>query len=65
MNYFGVNGNTRALKRLNYYAARAWYKWRSRRSNRTRLTWERFQEVLKDYPLPRPRVYVQIWGDVS
>ena len=65
MNYFGVNGNTRALKRLNYYAARAWFKWRSRRSNRTRLTWGRFQEVLKDYPLPRPRVYVQIWGGVS
>ena len=54
--YFGVNGNTRSLSVLVHQAERAWYKWRNRRSNRSGLTWERFQGVLGDFPLPAPRV---------
>jgi RNA-directed DNA polymerase len=61
-NYFGVNGNTESLSSLLYHAARAWLKWLRRRSQRTRLTWERFMDLLKVYPLPQPRVYVRIWG---
>jgi len=62
MNYFGVSGNTRALTELAHHAQRAWFKWLCRRSNKTRLTWERFNSLLAAYPLPRPRVYVRIWG---
>jgi hypothetical protein len=40
----------------------AWYKWRCRRSQRTRLTWERFTDLLRQLPLPRPRITVRIWG---
>lgn len=61
-NYFGVNGNTRSLSLLKYHAERAWYKWLCRRSQRARLNWERFMHLLRDYPLPRPRISVQIWG---
>jgi group II intron reverse transcriptase/maturase len=61
-NYFGVNGNLRSLKDLLYQAKRAWYKWLGRRSQRARLTWERFAQILREYPLPWPRVVVTIWG---
>jgi hypothetical protein len=61
-NYFGVNGNVRSLSLLRYHAERAWYKWLCRRSQRARLDWERFMDLLRDYPLPRPRISVQIWG---
>jgi len=61
-NYFGVNGNTRSLSLLRYHAERAWYKWLCRRSQRARLNWERFEDLLHDYPLPSPRISVQIWG---
>jgi len=61
-NYFGVNGNLRCLKALLYHAKRAWYKWLRRRSQRVRLTWERFAQVLRVYPLPSPRVVVTIWA---
>jgi RNA-directed DNA polymerase len=61
-NYFGVSGNTSSLASLNHWAARAWYKWLKRRSQRTRLNWERFRDLLRDFPLPRPRVMVSIWG---
>ncbi|MDI3284809.1 group II intron reverse transcriptase/maturase [Polyangium sp. 15x6] len=61
-NYFGVNGNVRSLLLLVEEAKRAWYKWLRRRSNRVRLNWEGFGEMLKSLPLPRPRVMVRIWG---
>lgn len=60
-NYFGVNGNLRSLKALFWHAGRAWFKWLSRRSQRSRLTWQRFNDLLKDMPLPFPRIMVQIW----
>jgi RNA-directed DNA polymerase len=61
-NYFGVNGNLRSLLVLVEVAKRRWFKWLRRRSQRTRLTWERFGALLKRFPLPRPRITVQIWG---
>ncbi len=61
-NYFGVNDNTRCLSTLQHQAKRAWHKWLNRRSQRSRLTWERFNDLLRDFPLPAPRVYVNLWG---
>ena len=60
--YFGVNGNLRSLAVLWHAAKRSWQKWLNRRSQRARMTWERFNAVLKRLPLPTPRIYVQIWG---
>ena len=60
--YFGVNGNHRSLGRLYHHARRAWFKWLCRRSQKQRLNWERFVDLLRDFPIPRPRVYVKIWG---
>jgi group II intron reverse transcriptase/maturase len=60
--YFGVNGNYRSLVVLALAARRLWYKWLRRRSQRTRLTVARYQALLERFPLPRPKIYVQIWG---
>jgi len=61
-NYFGVSGNFRSLLLVVEQAKRSWYKWLCRRSQRKRLTWERFVDLLRDFPLPRPRITVRIWG---
>ena len=61
-NYFGVSGNFQSLLRLVETTKRAWYKWLCRRSQRKRLTWERFTDLLRQRPLPRPRITVRIWG---
>jgi len=61
-NYFGVNGNLRSLDRLYSHVRRAWHKWLSRRSQRAYLNWTRFADLLKDFPLPRPTIRVQIWS---
>lgn len=60
--YFGVNGNQRSIGRLYRHACKAWFKWLCRRSQKKRLTWPRFVDLLRDFPLPVSRVYVQIWG---
>lgn len=62
INYFGVNGNLRSLVQLVRHAERAWYKWLRRRSQRVRLNWKRYADLLRDFPLPRARIVVQIWG---
>lgn len=62
INYFGVNGNADSLTAFVHHCTRAWFKWLRRRSQRARLNWERFKDLLRDFPLPRPRICVQIWG---
>ena len=61
-NYFGVNGNSKSLQQLVEATKYAWYKWLRRRSQRSRLTWKRYKDLLRWWPLPRPRIRVQIWG---
>jgi RNA-directed DNA polymerase len=61
-NYFGVSGNFRSLLMVVQEAKRAWFKWLRRRSQQAHLNWARFGEMLKRFPLPRPRIMVRIWG---
>jgi group II intron reverse transcriptase/maturase len=61
-NYFGVNSNGPSLCRLLWHAERAWLKWLRRRSQRSRLTWERYRKMLKRFPLPAPTIRVQVWS---
>jgi RNA-directed DNA polymerase len=62
INYFGVNGNIAGLTQLVRAAERIWYRWLRRRSQRTRLNWQRFEDLLKAFPLPRPCIKVQVWA---
>ena len=59
--YYGVTGNLAALKRFYYEVQRRWYKWLRRRSQRARMTWDRFQRLLQRYPLPTPIVVHSIY----
>jgi RNA-directed DNA polymerase len=58
----GGRGNFRCLLRLVAATQRAWSKGRCRRSQRKRLTWERCTALLRQRPLPRPRITVRLWG---
>ncbi len=60
-NYFGVNGNVRALALLVHRARNIWRAWLGRRSQRGAVSWARFTALLRTYPLPAPRIRVQIW----
>jgi len=60
-NYFNVKGNTRAVGRVAFHARRAWRKWLCRRSQRSRLSWDRFNDLLRDFPLSAPKVAKSLW----
>jgi group II intron reverse transcriptase/maturase len=61
-NYFAVQGNFKSLVRLHQRSRRLWFKWLKRRSQRTRLNWNSFADILRDFPLPRPRITVPFWS---
>lgn len=52
--FFGITGNGKALQRFKDQVVRTWMKWLGRRSQRAQMSWERFQDLLRRYPLPPP-----------
>lgn len=54
--YYGITGNSRALNSFRYRVERMWIKWLGRRSQRSRLSWDRAENLLARYPLPPARV---------
>jgi hypothetical protein len=61
-NYFGIRGNEKSLSLVVEAAKRAWHKWLNRRSQRSRLNWKRFVDLLGDYPLPQPKATISLWA---
>jgi RNA-directed DNA polymerase len=54
--YYGVPSNTQSLSHFRFQVARHWFRSLRRRSQRTRLTWERMYRLI-DRWLPPPRVH--------
>jgi group II intron reverse transcriptase/maturase len=54
--YYGITGNSKSLSSVHHWVKKLWRKWLSRRSRTSNLTWERFNLLLKRYPLPNPRI---------
>lgn len=58
--YYGVTDNFRGISRYFELVKRLVIKWLRRRSQRRRLTWEKFNLMLARHPLPRPRIMVDL-----
>jgi group II intron reverse transcriptase/maturase len=54
--YYGITGNYRTLDIVYRQSCRSWRKWLNRRSQKAKVTWEKFFRILTRYPLPRPRI---------
>jgi len=54
--YYGIIGNMPSLKKLKWQVTRIWRKWLNRRSQRGRMPWKRFSDVLVCFPLPNPKI---------
>jgi group II intron reverse transcriptase/maturase len=54
--YFGITGNWRMLARFRFEVIHAWRKWLNRRSQRASMSWERMDQLLERYALPKPRI---------
>lgn len=54
--YFGLTMNMRALDQVHDRVKAMWQYWLDRRSQKARMTWERFKALLQRLPLPKPNV---------
>jgi hypothetical protein len=51
-NYFGIPGNSTCLGQFRLYVMKAWRRVLLRRSQRPKLSWERFNAILKVFSTP-------------
>lgn len=54
--YFGITGNIRSLMKFYRRTIQIWKKWLSRRSQKGWISWEQFYRLIKQHPLPPPRI---------
>jgi group II intron reverse transcriptase/maturase len=54
--YYGITGNSDAIRRFSWEVVAVWRKWLNRRSQNAKMTWERMHRLLGHYPLPPPRI---------
>ena len=60
--YYGITDNARSLRSFRQQIRKSLYKWLNRRSQKKSYTWETFSEMLKGYPLARPKIYVNVYA---
>ncbi|MDA3897382.1 MAG: group II intron reverse transcriptase/maturase [Desulfobacteraceae bacterium] len=61
-NYYGVTDNLRGIARFGHEVRKLLFKWLNRRGKKNCLNWEKFEEMLKRFPLPKPRIRVSMFG---
>jgi group II intron reverse transcriptase/maturase len=59
--YYGVTDNLRGISRFFEAAKRLLFKWLNRRGKRGCLSWEKFNQMLEWYPLPQPKIKVNMF----
>ncbi|MGG3468516.1 reverse transcriptase domain-containing protein [Neobacillus pocheonensis] len=60
-NYYCVTDNTQTVNNFNDKIGKLLFKWLNRRSQRKSFTWDKFRLFLDKYPLPSPRIKVNIY----
>ena len=60
-NYYGVTDNSRSIENFTDECKKLIFKWLNRRSQRRSFGWEKFLLFLERYPLPRPRIKVNMF----
>ncbi|RIV18176.1 hypothetical protein D2Q93_14510 [Alicyclobacillaceae bacterium I2511] len=60
--YYGITDNSKMLGRFRYEVSRLLFKWLNRRSQRQSFNYESYNRFLGRHPLPKPRIYVNIYG---
>ena len=59
--YYGITGNGASLGHFHHAVRGLWRKWLDRRSQRARMSWDRYYRLLVRYPLPPARVVHSVY----
>jgi group II intron reverse transcriptase/maturase len=59
--YYGVTDNSSGIERYAHEAKKLLYKWLNRRGGKRQLTWEKLVLMEERFPLPKPRIMVNLF----
>ena len=54
--YYGIRLNSRSIAEFYLRVKNEWLKWLNRRGGKGQLNWSSFNDYLKDWPLPAPKI---------
>ena len=54
--YYGISLNYRSISEFQRLVTKVWQKWLSRRGHKGSINWDSFNELLKNFQLPKPRI---------
>ena len=60
--YYGITDNYDSLNDFCFKVRRSLFFWLNRRSQKKSYSWDGFKDLLREYPLVKPRIYVSIYG---
>ena len=60
--YYGITDNSERIWDFQDKMKKLLVKWLNRRSQRRSYTWDNFNELIKNFPIAKPRIYVSIYG---
>ena len=60
-NYYAITDNSEAISKFYHRVLKLLFKWLNRRSQRTSMNFEQFNMMLKQYPVRRPKIKVNIY----
>lgn len=63
--YYGVTDNSKSINSFRYEVLKTLFKWLNRRGKRGCYTWEKFSKLLSIYPLPKPRIMVNLLSSLK
>lgn len=60
--YYGITDNYLCMVKFRRYVIQRLFYWLNHRSQKTSYTWGTFWEMMKVYPLAKPKIYVNVYG---
>ena len=60
--YYGITDNFYSLKKYLFQIERLLFKWLNRRSQKKSYDWDGFKQLLKIFPLEKPRIYYNVYS---
>ena len=60
--YYGVSGNYMGISYFRHLTIRLIFKWLNRRSQKKSYNWEQFRIYLFRHPLPKPKIYHNLYA---
>lgn len=59
--YYGISDNYKWMENIREYAIQQLYKSLNRRSQRSKINWEKMRKILEYNPIVKPKIYHSLW----